>query len=145
ERSFILPKQEERDEMVKIKLNPIKEEIKGKRIILIDDSIVRGTTTRRIVKSLKEAGAKEVHVRITCPPIKFPCKFGIDMHTKKEFIAANKSVEEIREFIGADSLYYLSMESLIKAIGTENLCLGCLTGKYPMKKKQQVLSSASLM
>lgn len=140
DRSFILPKQEKRDEMVKIKLNPMREEIKGKRIILIDDSIVRGTTTRKIVKNLKDAGAKEVHVRITCPPIKFPCKFGIDMHTKKEFIAANKKIEEIKNYIGADSLYYLSIESLINAIGTENLCLGCLTGEYPVGKKQMLLT-----
>lgn len=135
-RSFILPKQEERDEGVKIKLNPMRNVIEGKRLILIDDSIVRGTTTRTIVKNLKDAGAKEVHVRITCPPIKFPCELGIDMHTSKEFIARDKTIEEIRKEIGADSLHYLTMESLIKAIGTDKLCVGCLTGKYPVGGEQ---------
>lgn len=136
ERSFILPGSEDRYEMVKIKMNPIKSEIKDKKIILIDDSIVRGTTMKTIIKNLRAAGVKEIHVRITCPPILFPCKFGIDMHTSKEFIARAKTIEELKNFIDADSLYYLSIESLIKAIGTNDLCLGCLTGKYPISKKE---------
>jgi len=132
-RTFIMPKQKLREKGVDLKLAPIKSEIKGKRIILVDDSIVRGTTIRKIVKLLKDAGAKEVHVRISCPPITSPCFYGIDFPTKQELIAANKSVEEIRKIIKADSLKYQTIENLVKAIGIkkENLCLACLTGEYP--------------
>lgn len=107
--------------------------IEGKRIVLVDDSIVRGTTMRRIVKLLKGAGAGEVHVRIGCPPVIRPCHLGIDMRTVDQFIAADRSIEEIRKIIGADSLGYSSIESLVESIGLgESLCLGCLTGKYPV-------------
>ncbi len=141
-RTFILPKQEEREIGVRIKLNPIKSEIKDKRLILVDDSIVRGTTIKRIIKLLRDSGASEVHVRITCPPVRYPCYYGIDMQTHKEFIAQKKSVEDIRKEIGADSLSYNSLEGLVEAIGLpkDTLCLGCLTGDYPIKEEQMKLN-----
>lgn len=142
-RTFILPDQQARELAVRLKLNPMISEVKGKRIVLFDDSIVRGTTSKRIVHVLKNAGAKEVHMRVGCPPIKSLCKLGIDMPTDRELVASDKSVEVIKKYIGADSLKYLSIENLMKAIGlTENeLCLGCLTGKYPIEivKHEQVL------
>lgn len=138
-RTFILPNQTDREKELYTKLNPIKTEIEGKRIILIDDSIVRGTTIKRIIKILRDSGAKEVHVRISCPPIKFPCKFGIDMQTAKEFVARDRSVDEIALLIGADSLQYTSREGLFKAIGTKNLCDACLTGISPIVEKQMKL------
>ncbi|PKP59209.1 MAG: amidophosphoribosyltransferase [Candidatus Altiarchaeales archaeon HGW-Altiarchaeales-1] len=122
------------------KLNPIKTEVEGKRIILIDDSIVRGTTIKRLIKILRDKGAKEVHIRVSCPPIKFPCNFGIDMQTAKEFIARDKSAGEIVSLIGADSLQYISIEGLFKAIGTKNLCDACLTGISPVSEKQMKLT-----
>ena len=137
-RTFILPEQKERERGVMIKLNPIRSEIEGKRVVLVDDSIVRGTTIKRIIKLLRDFGASEVHVRISCPPIRYPCYYGIDMQTHKEFIAQKKSVEDIRKEIGADSLAYNSLEGLIEAIGLprERLCLGCLTGDYVIKEEQ---------
>jgi len=137
-RTFILPEQKERERGVMIKLNPIRSEIEGKRVVLVDDSIVRGTTIKRIIKLLRDFGASEVHVRISCPPIRYPCYYGIDMQTHKEFIAQKKSVEGIRKEIGADSLAYNSLEGLIEAIGLprERLCLGCLTGDYVIKEEQ---------
>ncbi len=140
-RTFIMPEQKEREQGVKLKLNPIKSEIKGKKIILVDDSIVRGTTIRNLINLLRRAGAKEVHVRISCPPVKHPCFYGIDMQREDEFIAARKSVKEICEEIGADSLAYTSLEGLIKAIGIpkKNLCLACLNGEYPIKEEQTKL------
>lgn len=137
ERTFILPSQETRVMEINMKLSPVKSVVKGKKIVLVDDSIVRGNTMRKIVKMLKEAGAEEVHVRVGSPPIIAPCYLGIDMKTRDQFIAAEKSVEEIREIIGADSLGYISIEGLVKAIGLpyEDLCLGCLTGKYPVQIK----------
>jgi len=141
-RTFIMPEQKLREIGVKIKLSPITSEIKGKEVILIDDSIVRGTTMKNIVSLLKKSGAKKVHVRITCPPIKYPCFYGIDMQTRKEFVASEKTVEEVCKTIGADSLHYNSIEGLIKSIGIkkENLCLACLTGEYPIKERQLKLS-----
>ncbi len=130
-RTFIMPTQFERDFKVRLKLSPVKEVIKGKRIILIDDSIVRGTTMKRIVTMLKRAGAKEVHVRIASPPIRYPCYMGIDIPTRHELIASWKSIEEIGEEIGADSLRYLSIKGLMKAVGLDDLCLACLNGIYP--------------
>ncbi|MGC9517882.1 MAG: amidophosphoribosyltransferase [Methanomicrobiales archaeon] len=132
-RTFIMPTQEERESSVKLKMNPIKSELEGKRIVLVDDSIVRGTTSKALVDVLKETGVKEIHLRIGCPPIKSPCYYGIAMATKKELIASNKEVEEIRKILGVDSLGYLSIESLIECIGLEDehLCLGCLNGEYP--------------
>ena len=137
ERTFIMPAQKERVLEIQLKLNPIKEVVRNKKIVLIDDSIVRGNTTQKIVKLLKNAGAKEVHVRIASPPIIAPCYLGIDMKTRSQFIAAEKTVEEIREKIEADSLAYLSIPGLVKAIGTNKnkLCLGCLTGTYPVPIK----------
>lgn len=133
-RTFILPDQQARELAVRLKLNPMLSEVKNKKIILFDDSIVRGTTSGRIIKILKDAGAKKIHMRIGCPPIKSLCKLGIDMPTDKELAASNKSVEEIRKMIGADSLKYLSIEGMVDAIGIEldQLCSGCLTAKYPV-------------
>ncbi len=144
-RTFILPEQSQRDTEVKVKLNPITSEIKGKKLVLVDDSIVRGTTLRRIIRVLRDGGASEIHVRISCPPIRHPCFYGIDMQTAKEFIASKKTVEQIRRIIGADSLAYTSLDGLIKAIGLpkNKLCLACLTGDYPIKEKQTKLKSCS--
>lgn len=134
ERTFIMPEQTEREIGVMLKLNAIKSAVKNKRVVLVDDSIVRGTTIRKIVQILRQAGAKEVHVRIGCPPIRSPCYLGIDMKTRGQFIANEKTVPEIGEFITADSLGYLSMKGLISALkhSREDVCLGCLTGEYPV-------------
>lgn len=136
-RTFIQPSQSLREQGVKMKLSPVRGVVEGKRVIMVDDSIVRGTTSRRIVNMLKDAGALEVHVVISSPPIKNPCFYGIDTSTKEELIASDKSVEEIRQLIGADSLTFLSVEGMLEAIGkqdhgeTSGYCLGCFTGKYP--------------
>jgi amidophosphoribosyltransferase len=133
-RTFIEPQQSVRDFGVKLKLNPVRSLLEGKRVVLIDDSIVRGTTSRKIVRMIRNAGAKEVHMRISCPPTISPCFYGVDTPSKRELIAANKSVEEIREFIGADSLSYLSLEGLKKACADgekTNYCTACYTGVYP--------------
>src|SRR5271169_3579552 len=133
-RTFIEPEQRVRDFGVKLKLNPVRNVIQGKRVVLIDDSIVRGTTSRKIVRMVRDAGAKEVHMRISCPPTISPCYYGVDTPSKNQLIAANKSVDEIREYIGADSLAYLSLEGLKKAAGendTVKYCTACYTGKYP--------------
>lgn len=131
-RTFIQPSQSLREQGVKMKLSPVRGVVEGKRVIMVDDSIVRGTTSRRIVTMLKEAGATEVHVIISSPPIKNPCFYGIDTSTKEELIAGNHSVEEIREIIGADTLTFLSAEGMVKAIGRKDgQCLACFTGQYP--------------
>jgi amidophosphoribosyltransferase len=133
-RTFIEPRQTVRDFGVKLKLNPVRSLLEGKRVVLIDDSIVRGTTSRKIVRMIRGAGAKEVHMRISCPPTKSPCFYGVDTPSKKELIAANNSVEEIRQYIGADSLFYLSLDGLKKACGDgekTTYCTACYTGKYP--------------
>jgi amidophosphoribosyltransferase len=133
-RTFIEPSQSVRDFGVKLKLNPVRSVLQGKRVVLIDDSIVRGTTSRKIVRMIRQAGAKEVHMRISCPPTISPCFYGVDTPSKKQLIAANKSIEEIREYIGADSLGYLSVEGLKKACGDgekTTYCTACYTGKYP--------------
>ncbi len=132
-RTFINPDQKIRSRGVHMKFNPIVENLRGRRVIVVDDSIVRGTTTPRIVQLLREAGALEVHVRITSPPIKHPCYHGVDMATYDELIGANYSVEEIRQKIGADSLGYLSIDGLIAATERkrDEMCLGCLNGTYP--------------
>jgi amidophosphoribosyltransferase len=134
ERTFIMPEQSEREVGVMLKLNPIRSAVKNKRVVLIDDSIIRGTTLRKIVQIVRQAGAKEVHVRIGCPPVRSPCFLGIDMKTREQFIANEKTVPEIAEFITADSLGYLSMRGLITALKhpREDVCLGCLTGEYPV-------------
>ena len=133
-RTFIEPRQNVRDFGVKLKLNPVRSLLEGKRVVLIDDSIVRGTTSRKIVRMIRSAGAKEVHMRISCPPTISPCFYGVDTPSKRELIAANKSVEEIREFIGADSLAYLSLDGLKRACGDgekTTYCTACYTGTYP--------------
>ena len=133
-RTFIEPRQSVRDFGVKLKLNPVRALLEGKRVVLIDDSIVRGTTSRKIVRMIRNAGAREVHMRISCPPTISPCFYGVDTPSKRELIAANKSVEEIREFIGADSLAYLSLEGMKKACGDgekTTYCTACYTGVYP--------------
>ncbi len=132
-RTFIEPSQSIRSFGVRLKLNPIKDLIKGKRIVLIDDSIVRGTTSRKIVKMVREAGAKEIHLRISCPPTISPCYYGVDTPTKTELIAARLSVEEICQYIEADSLGYLSLEGMLEAIGIDSsrLCTACWSEKYP--------------
>src|SRR6185437_13509258 len=135
-RTFIEPEQRVRDFGVKLKLNPVRNLLAGKRIILVDDSIIRGTTSRKIIRMVRAAGAKEVHLRISCPPTTSPCFYGVDTPSKKDLIAANNSVEEIREFIEADSLAYLSMEGLQRACdgGEGNtFCVACYTGNYPTK------------
>jgi amidophosphoribosyltransferase len=133
-RTFIEPRQTVRDFGVKLKLNPVRTLLEGKRVVLIDDSIVRGTTSRKIVRMIRSAGAREVHMRISCPPTVSPCFYGVDTPSKKELIAANKSVAEIREFIGADSLAYLSLAGLKKACADgekTTYCSACYTGVYP--------------
>ncbi|HEY4900003.1 MAG TPA: amidophosphoribosyltransferase [Terriglobales bacterium] len=135
-RTFIEPEQRVRDFGVRLKLNPVRHVIEGKRIVLIDDSIVRGTTSRKIVRMIRDAGAKEIHMRISCPPTISSCYYGVDTPSKNQLIAANKSVEEIREYIHADSLAYLSLEGLRKAAGEGDevkYCTGCYTGKYPTR------------
>ena len=134
-RTFIMPEQKLREVSVRLKVNVLRENVEGKRVVLVDDSIVRGTTSRKIVDMIRRAGAKEVHFRVGSPPIISPCYYGIDMQTTEELIASKKTIEEIRKEIGADSLAYLSLEGLIKAIEMkkEKLCLACLTGEYPVK------------
>jgi amidophosphoribosyltransferase len=134
-RTFIEPKQSIRHFGVKLKLNAIKEIVRGKRVILIDDSIVRGTTSRKIVKLIREVGAKEVHMRISSPTTNYPCFYGIDTPTRTELIASSHSIDEIRKYITADSLAYLTLESLKKALGKEshNYCYACFNGDYPIR------------
>ena len=137
-RTFIEPSQAIRDFGVKLKLNPIRRMIEGKRVILVDDSIVRGTTSRKIVRLVREAGATEVHVRISCPPTISPCYYGVDTPRREELIAANNSVEEIRQYLGADSLGYVSLPSLRAAVQDTkgNFCTSCYTGSYPTELVQ---------
>ena len=133
-RTFIEPQQSVRDFGVRLKLNPVRSLLEGKRVVLIDDSIVRGTTSRKIVRMVRSAGAKEVHMRISCPPTISPCFYGVDTPRKKELIAANNTVEQIRQFVGADSLAYLSLDGLKKACHDgekTTYCTACYTGRYP--------------
>jgi amidophosphoribosyltransferase len=132
-RTFLQPSQLIRDFGVRVKLNLIKEMVVGKRVVVVDDSIVRGTTARARVITLREAGAKEVHMRVSCPPHKWPCAYGIDFPTRKELMAANNSLDQIRDFLSADSLGYLSLDSMIAATGlpTNEFCTACYTGSYP--------------
>jgi amidophosphoribosyltransferase len=133
-RTFIEPDQRLRDTGVRLKFSPLPEVLSGKRVVVVDDSIVRGTTTPRIVSLLRGAGAREIHLRICAPPIRYPCFFGIDMATRAELIAAHKSVPEIAESIGADSLGYLSLDGLVQAVGLprDTFCLACFNGDYPV-------------
>jgi amidophosphoribosyltransferase len=134
-RTFIQPSQSLRDRGVKLKLNPLPDSIRGKRLIVIDDSIVRGTTTKQVVTMLREAGATEVHIRVTCPPLQWPCFYGIDMPTRQELIAADLTVEQIRAYVGADSLGYLSLDGMVEAAGgpKESFCRACFDGEYPIE------------
>jgi len=135
ERTFILPDQKRREAEVRVKLHPVPGLLEGKRIVLVDDSIVRGTTLHEIVQMVRAAGAKKVDVRIGCPPIVAPCYFGIDMKERKELVAYGRTPEEVAGIIGADSVHYLSIPGLVDALSMpqENLCLGCLTGRYPVE------------
>jgi amidophosphoribosyltransferase len=132
-RTFIEPSQAIRDFGVRLKLNPVRHLLEGKRVVLVDDSIVRGTTSRKIVRMVRQAGAREVHLRISCPPVISPCFYGVDTPTKKELIAANSTIEEIRRFVDADTLGYLSLEGLREAVGDLRgaYCYACYTGRYP--------------
>jgi len=134
-RTFIQPDQRMRELGVRMKLSPLANHIKGQRIVLVDDSIVRATTTKQIVKLLFEAGAKEVHVRITAPPIMFPCFYGIDMASKGELAAARMTIPEICAHVGATSLGYLSVDGVVRAVGKpkNNFCLACFNGDYPIE------------
>ena len=136
-RSFISPKQKNRESAVQVKLNVLHEAVKGKRIIMIDDSIVRGTTSDRIVTMLREAGAKEVHMRVAAPPFLWPCYFGIDIPVREQLIAYNRSIEDIRKVIGADSLGYLRVERLSEMVNGKGICMGCFTGKYPYEAPEE--------
>lgn len=139
-RTFIEPAQRIRDLGVGLKFNPLPQVLEGKRVVLVDDSIVRGTTTPKVIKLIRKAGAREVHMRICAPPIRFPCFFGVDMATRWELIAAQKSISEIRDFIGADSLGYLSIEGLVKAVALpgDGFCLACFNGEYPIPVQIQM-------
>ena len=137
-RTFIEPSQEIRDFGVKLKLNPVRHLLEGKRVVLVDDSIVRGTTSRKLVRMVRSAGAREVHMRISCPPTISPCFYGVDTPSRSQLIAANNTVEEIRRFVEADSLGYLSLESLRKAVDDRDgrYCYACYTGDYPTELVQ---------
>ena len=131
-RTFIAPTQAERENMVFVKLNAIRSDLEGKRVIVIDDSIVRGTTSRRLVQILRRAGAKEVHFRVSSPPVKFPCYLGIDTPSKNELISSTHELEAIRKEIGADSLAFISLEGMLRALGEKAFCKGCFSGEYPV-------------
>jgi amidophosphoribosyltransferase len=133
-RTFIQPTQTMRESGIKMKLNPLKDVLQGKRVVIVDDSIVRGTTSGKIVKALRDAGATEVHMRISSPPVTHPCFYGIDTDNQNQLIAATKSVEEIAAHIGVDSLSYLSWGGMLEATqdDTENFCSACFTGDYPV-------------
>ncbi len=139
-RTFIQPTQFIRDFRVRVKLNPVKDVLKDKRIVIIEDSIVRGTTSRVRVRTLRDAGAKEVHMRVSCPPLKFPCFYGIDFPTKKELIAATHSIEWIRDFINLDSLEYLSLEGMLEAmlLPKDQFCTACFNGEYSVKPPKRL-------
>ena len=134
-RTFIMPEQKLREFSVKLKVNAVRRNVEGKKVVLVDDSIVRGTTSRKIVEMVRKAGAKEVHFRVGSPPIIAPCYFGIDMSTREELIASSRDVEEIRRVLNADTLAYLSLGGLLKAVGFDRkeLCLACLTSLYPVE------------
>ncbi len=134
-RTFIQPSEKIRNVSVRMKLNPVKDILKGKEVIIIDDSLVRGTTSKNRLKSIKEAGAKKIHFLLSCPPLRFPCFFGIDFPSSAELIASKHSVEEIRKFLDIDTLYYLSIEGLLSAVGElrDKVCLACFTGEYPIE------------
>lgn len=145
-RTFISPSQTIRQLGIRLKLNPMRHAIEGKRLVVIDDSIVRGNTTKALVQMLKEHGAAEVHMRITSPPVAWPCFYGLDIDTREQLIGANKSVEEIRDYIGADSLAYLSKEGMVASTGLpgQNFCLACFDGRYPIDIPSNLTSGSKL-
>ncbi len=132
-RTFIQPSQFLRDFRVRVKLNPIRDVLKGKRVIVVEDSIVRGTTSRSRIEEIRKAGAKEIHMRISCPPIKHPCFYGIDFPSTKELIAHNKTIKEVADFIQVDTLAYLSLEGMLSVMKAEGFCTACFSGKYPVE------------
>jgi amidophosphoribosyltransferase len=136
-RTFIKPKQSNRESSVSVKLNALREAVAGKRVVMIDDSIVRGTTSDRIVRMLRDAGATEVHVRISSPPFLWPCYFGTDVPAREQLIAYNRTIEEIREIIGADSLGYLNIDRLEQMVDGLSICKGCFTGEYPLEPPKE--------
>ena len=133
-RTFIYPTSELRHNRVRIKFNPVRELLRGKRIVVVDDSIVRGTTSKKLMQMLRGVGVKEIHVRISSPPIRYPCFYGIDTPTRSELIAANCSLDEIRKFLDVDTLGYLSVEGMLEATGGQpaDFCVACFTGEYPV-------------
>ena len=131
-RTFIQPSQFMRDFRVRVKLNPIRDVLKGKKVIVVEDSIVRGTTSRSRIDEIRKAGAKEIHMRISCPPIKFPCFYGIDFPSTKELIAHNKTIKEVADFIEVDTLAYLSLEGMLSVMKSQDFCTACFSGKYPV-------------
>jgi len=137
-RTFIQPSQLVRDFSVKVKLNPVADVLQGKRVVVVEDSIVRGTTSRMRMRTLRDAGAREVHMRVSCPPLRYPCFFGIDFPTPEELIANRKSVPEIQEFLGLDSLAYLSLEDMLQAMPLpgDRFCTACFTGDYPIPVRE---------
>jgi amidophosphoribosyltransferase len=147
QRTFIQPSQRMREMGARMKYTPLKETLAGKKVVMVDDTIVRGTTTDKLVRMLFEAGAVEVHVRITAPPVKNPCYYGIDMANQDELVAASHSVEEIRRMIGATSLGYLSLEGAVRAVGLhkDKFCRACFDGKYPIAVPQQVRVSKLML
>jgi amidophosphoribosyltransferase len=145
-RTFIQPGQELRKHGLRLKFNPLPEVIAGKRLVVVDDSIVRGNTTRQIVQMLRDSGAKEVHMRISAPPIKHPCHYGIDMSTREEMIAHGRTTQEVAQELGCDSLHYLSMAGVYEAIGgtRETHCDACFTGEYPLQGSDGAAGKYSL-
>lgn len=139
-RTFIEPRSEIRDLMVRIKFNPVAGVLKGKRVVVVEDSIVRGTTMRNLAGLIRQAGAREIHVRVSCPPLRFPCYYGIDFQTKHELIASSKTVEQIRKFLKVDSLGYLSLDGMLRAMAgsPQDYCVACFTGDYPVKPEEKV-------
>ena len=139
-RTFIEPAQSMRDFGVKIKLNPVREILKQKRVVIVEDSIIRGTTSKMRIKTLREAGAKEIHMVVSCPPHRYPCYYGIDFSTRGELIASQRTVEEVKNFIGLDSLCYLSLPGMLEATGLEQdgFCLACFDGKYPIQPEEDI-------
>jgi len=140
-RTFINPTQAIRVEKVKIKFNPVRQVIEGRSVVVVDDSLVRGTTSKGLVRMIRAAGAREVHLRLASPPIIGPCHYGIDTPTPEELIASNHSIEEIREFLGVDSLGYLSLDGMLKAAGsTDRFCHACFSGRYPVPVDDDLVS-----
>jgi amidophosphoribosyltransferase len=145
-RTFIEPRQSIRHFGVRVKLNPVRSILEGQRVVLVDDSIVRGTTSRKIVKMVRAAGAREVHMRISCPPTISPCFYGVDTPQRSELIAATHTLEEIKKYIEADSLGYLSLEGMLNAVGSkrDSYCTSCYTGQYPVEFPRDAASYLQL-